>query len=395
MTAGVTEHPGGGQGAKHLTTLAGVVLVLGAALIVVLVLWHKHHAAGAERSRLEQERDKGERVTVARVESTPGVRTITLPGDVRGYNQTTLYAKVSGYVAEMRVERGQRVRHGQILARILSPENQRDVAEARHDFELARVNAQRYERLAPSGVVSAQDRDNAVTQAQVSRAALSRAQDLLDYTVVRAPFDGIVSARYVDPGALVPAATAGTQTALPIADVADVSVVRVFIYVGQDAAPFVHVGDDVVVWQDELPERRIPAKVSYFTGALDPRSRAMQVEIDIPNEKWNLLPGTFTHVELKTAEPPSPLLPDDAIVVRQGKTQVVLVEGGKAHYVDVDLGYNDGSKVRVLRGLKGGETVGTSVPVEVQDGAPIQVVPPKNEADGGGATSAQGGDGGG
>jgi hypothetical protein len=96
-------------------------------------------------------------------------------------------------------------------------------------------------------------------------------------------------------------------------------------------------------------------------------------------------------VELKIAEPPAPLLPDDAIVVRQGKTQVVIVDGGKAHYVDVDLGYNDGAKVRVLRGLKGGETVGTSVPVEVEDGAPVQVVPPKNEADGGSPSGAQAG----
>jgi RND family efflux transporter MFP subunit len=392
MTARVSEHREehhhGSPRAKHVITLTGVLVVVAAVVVVLLVTWRKHHAASLERARLEQERDKGERVRVASVESTPGVRTLTLPGDVRGYNQTTLYAKVSGYVSEVRVERGQRVRHGQILATILSPENQRDVAQARHDYELAQVNSQRYQRLAPSGVVSAQDRDNAVTQAQVSRAALSRAEDLLDYTVVRAPFDGIVSARYVDPGALVPAATAGTQSALPIVDVADVSVVRVFVYVGQDAATFVHVGDEVEVWQDELPERRIPANVTYFTGALDPRTRAMQVEIDFPNDKWNLLPGTFAHVELKIREAQSPLIPDDAIVVRDGKTQVVLIEGGKAHYTDVDLGYNDGVKVRVLRGLKGGETVGTSVPIEVQDGAPIQVVPPKDQPDGGAAAGS-------
>jgi RND family efflux transporter MFP subunit len=295
---------------------------------------------------------------------------------------------VSGYVSEVRVERGQRVRHGQILAKILSPENQRDVSQARHDYELAQVNAKRYQRLAPSGVVSAQDRDNAVTQERVTRAALSRAEDVLDYTVVRAPFDGIVSARYVDPGALVPAATAGTQSALPIVDVADVSVVRVFVYVGQDAAPFVNVGDDVEIWQDELPERRIPARVSYSTGALDPRTRTMQVEMDFPNDKWNLLPGTFTHVELKIREPPSPLVPDDAIVVRNGKTQVVLIQHGKAHYTDVELGYNDGIKVRVLRGVKGGETLGTSVPIEVQDGTPIQAEPPKTD---GGAAAGAGG----
>jgi hypothetical protein len=111
----------------------------------------------------------------------------------------------------------------------------------------------------------------------------------------------------------------------------------------------------------------------------------MQVEIDFPNDKWNLLPGTFAHVELEIREAPLPLIPDDAIVVRDGKTQVVLVEGGKAHYTDVELGYNDGVKVRVLRGLKGGETIGTSVPIEIQDGAPIQVVTPKGQFDGGAA----------
>ena len=194
---------------------------------------------------------------------------------------------------------------------------------------------------------------------------------------MRAPFDGIVSARYVDPGALVPSATNSTQSLLPVVDVADVSTVRVFVYVGQDVAPFAHAGDDVVVWQDELPDRRIPAKVTYLTGALDPRTRTMQVEVDIPNANWNLLPGTFLHVELHLAEAVAPLAPDEAIVVRHGKTQVVVIRDGRAHYADVDLGYNDGARVRVLRGLQGGETVGLNVPVEVEEGAPVQVEPAK------------------
>ena len=99
------------------------------------------------------------------------------------------------------------------------------------------------------------------------------------YTRVRAPFDGIVTARYVDPGALVPAATGSTQALLPIVDLASVDTLRVFVYVGQDAAPFIHPGDGADVWQDELPDRHIPAKVAHVAGALDPRTRTMQVEL--------------------------------------------------------------------------------------------------------------------
>lgn len=359
--------------ARRITGLVAIGVVSVAVAIVLLAGLHRAHAARSQRAQRESELGRGERITVARVDTTPLERTLTLPGDVHGYNEATLYAKVAGYVRDVRVQRGERVTRGEVLATIESPENRRDVASARDSFDLARVVAERTRTLTAQGLVAQQDRDNAVTQERVSRAALQRATDLLDYTAVRAPFDGVVSARYVDPGALVPAATGGTLSALPVVDVADVSVVRVFVYVGQDSAPFVHVGDEALVWQDELPDRRIPARVTYLSGALDPRTRAMQVELDIPNSQWDLLPGTFAHVRLRMAEPPSPLIPDDAIVVRDGKTHVVVVEEGKAHYVDVDLGYNDGSKVRVLRGLKGGETIGTNVPVEVEEGAPVQL----------------------
>lgn len=350
----------------------GVVIV--AAVVVLVRHLQQRHSVAARHAQRQADLAQGVRIVVTRVETTPLERTLTLPGDVHGYNEATLYAKVAGYVREVRVQRGERVKKGEILATIESPENERDVASARDSFDLARVVSERTQKLTMQGLVALQDRDNAVTQERVSRSALQRARDLLDYTVVRAPFDGVVSARYVDPGALVPSATGATLSALPVVDVADVSVVRVFIYVGQDAAPFVHVGDDAVLWQDELPERRIAGKVTYLTGALDPRTRAMQVELDIPNRDWNLLPGTFAHVETRVKEPPSPLIQDSAIVVREGKTQVVVVAGGRAHYVGVDLGYNDGAKVRVLRGLEGGETIGINVPVEVEDGAPVRVV---------------------
>jgi multidrug efflux pump subunit AcrA (membrane-fusion protein) len=188
-----------------------------------------------------------------------------------------------------------------------------------------------------------------------------------------------VTARYVDPGALVPAATESTQASLPIVDVASVDTLRIFVYLGQDVAPFVHAGDAVDVWQDELPDRRIPAKVTYTAGALDPRTRTMQVEVDLDNRDVGMLPGTFARVGVHVTEPKSPLISSEALVIRDGKTMVAEVHDGKAHYAEIGLGYNDGRDVRVLRGLSGGETIGVDVPVEVNEGAAVQVI----EGDGG------------
>jgi RND family efflux transporter MFP subunit len=348
------------------------LLVLVGVLVAVGMLMHRAHVESRQRADLDQRTSVGPRVTVARVDVTPLERAITLPGDLRGFTQVTLYSKVSGYVGALRVERGDHVQRGQVLATIDSPETATDLASARHEWDVSRSNAERAEHLAPSGVVSAQDRDNAVAQRRIAGANFGHAAALRGYATVRAPFDGVVTARYIDPGALVPAATGGPQSAVPIVDVADVDTLRVFVYVSQDAAPFVHPGDPASIWQDELPGRRISAAVTRTTGALEPRTRTMQVEIDIDNRPLGLLPGTFAHVELRIHEPATPVIPDNALVIRDGKTVVATVKDGRVRYVEVDLGYNDGRKVRVVRGLSGGEAIGLDVPVEVQDGDAVQ-----------------------
>jgi hypothetical protein len=97
--------------------------------------------------------------------------------------------------------------------------------------------------------------------------------------------------------------------------------------------------------------------------------------VDVDNRKWGVLPGTFVHVDLQLRAPPSPLIPDESIVIQNGKTMVCIVENEHAHYVAVELGYNDGSDVRVLQGLSGGETIGLDVPVEVQEADVVQAMP--------------------
>jgi membrane fusion protein (multidrug efflux system) len=374
--------PAAPPGKHTLFVVVGIVFVALAAIAVTALSLHRRHRVAAERGALEEEVAHGPKVRVIRIETTKEARVLSLPGDVHGFDQATLYAKLSGYIEEIHVDRGDRVTKGELLATIGSPETQDDVVAAEHNASIAKITASRYEGLAPAGIVSRQDRDTAEAQQHVTQAELGRARSLMRYTRVRAPFDGIVTARYVDPGALVPAATGSTQALLPIVDLASVDTLRVFVYVGQDGAPFIHPGDGAEVWQDELPERRIPAKVTHVAGALDPRTRTMQVELDVDNRPWGMLPGTFAHVEIHVAEAKTALLPADALVIRDGKTMAAEVEGGRVRYVPIDLGYNDGRNIRVLHGLSGGETVGLGVPIEVADGDVVQVVSQPPEAQG-------------
>jgi RND family efflux transporter MFP subunit len=379
----------------HRILLAVGAVFVALAVLGVLVLRHRRASLVArQRDATQKELARGPRVSVTRVGTTSGDRTVTLPGDVTGYNQSTLYAKLSGYIKDVRVNRGDRVTKGQIIAIIESPETVADLAAAEHSASIAKITRGRFETLSPSGVVSDQDRDTAVANHQVAQANLERAHAILDYATIRAPFDGVVSARYVDPGALVPAATGSTQAALPVVDVSSTDTLRIFVYLGQDTAAFVHLGDPATVSQDERPERRIVGSVTHLAAALDPRTRTMQVEIDVDNRDGALLPGMLAHVEVKIAESKSALISSDALVIRDGKTMVGEVNDGRVHYVLVDLGYNDGQRIRVLRGLDGGEVVGLDVPVEVQEGDVVDAVPEKVGAGAGGAGSQNKSDGG-
>jgi RND family efflux transporter MFP subunit len=356
---------------RRLVFWIGIVLLV-VNVVTVAALWlHRRHAETSARRARTDELGRGPRVSVVRVELSSADRALTLPADTRPFAQATLNAKVGGYVREIHAERGQAVKREQVLAVIEAPETQQDVAAAQSEAANKRRNADRARALAP-GVVSAQELENAVNDERVARANLRRASAQRGYTELRAPFDGVVTARYVDPGAFLPAGT----SAAPIVEVGTVDRLRIFVYVGQDAAAFVRAGDSVTLWQDELPSKRIPAAVTFVSGALDPRTRTMQCEIDLDNRPWGVLPGTFMHVTLQLHVPPAPVVPNEAIMMRDGHSVVALVEGEKVRFVEVELGTNDGRATRITRGLQGGESIGVSVPVEVQDGATVRPVPP-------------------
>ena len=364
--------------------LAIAILIAGAA---ALLLRHRQqrrlHADGAVRGPAV---DGGPRVLVAAAHVTPGARVLTLPGDVRAFFQSTVYAKVSGYVKSMRVDKGDSVRAGQVLAVLESPEVDQQVAAAASDLAIKRRTFDRYRDLVGKDYVSRQDFDTVRAQYEVSQAALRQARALQRYEVLRAPFDGTVTARYVDPGSLIPAATGSTASALPLVDVADLRRLRITLFVQQDGAAFVHEGDPVTIVDDRRPDIEIPARVSRFSRSLDPRSRAMLCEIWLDN-RYHLYPGTFVHVTLHLDAPALPTVPSTALLLRENRMVVAVIQGGRVRLAPVKLGIDDGQTVQIAHGVKAGDLVALNLPSEVEDGAPVRAVAAKPPPPPGGAAA--------
>jgi len=352
--------------------LVGCALVLVA--VVAVALFYVRRRAAEKRQLAERQRavDLGPHVLVAKVLPGGGERHLTLPGEARPFLSTTVYAKLPGYLREIRTDKGRRVKKGQLLAVVESPESDQDVRAAQTDLTLRRQIAARTEALASAGVLSRQDREVADAQLRSSMAVLQRTRDIQRYQVIRAPFSGLVTARYADPGALIPAATGSTQAAQPIVDLSETNRLRVTLYLGQDLAPYVHPGDSAVVWTDDQPNRRLRARLSLAAGQLEPRTRTMLTEIWFDNREVGILPGTFVHVELDIKEPPIPTVPNAAIIVRAGHLRAAAVEGNRIHLVPIEVGASDGNRTQITEGLAPGDLVAVDLPAELGDGAVIQ-----------------------
>jgi RND family efflux transporter MFP subunit len=198
---------------------------------------------------------------------------------------------------------------------------------------------------------------------------------LQNYETVTAPFDGLITGRYVDPGALIPAAKAATESSMPIVDIAQVDRVRIAVYVGQDVSGIVGAGTPATIVQDSPPRFRVDSAVTRTAGAVDPRSRMMLCEIWLDNGKHEFQPGTFVRVTLHLKAPPVATIPSESLFVRQNVRLAAVVRGRKVHFTKVRPGIDDGTHIEVLDGLQPGEEVAVSLPADVEDGASIQPVP--------------------
>lgn len=282
-------------------------------------------------------------------------RFVTLPGTLRANQQVTLHAKVAGYLKSISVDVGDTVKPGQPLAELELPEL---VAErARHEAELriAKSESDRVKaaRAKAPDLITPQAADTAEARLAVAQAALAQNETLLRYSRIAAPFAGVVTARFVDPGAFVPAATAGSNpAAAAIVTVMDFSTVRARVAVPEVESARVQVGQPVVLSTEALPGKTFRGKVSRHSGALEEATRSLTVEADFENPDGSLRPGMYVIIRIGVEQHAGVMLVPAAALVREKAAGFLFtLQDGKATRIPVKYGFNDGANVEITDGL--------------------------------------------
>jgi membrane fusion protein, multidrug efflux system len=365
------------QKPRTRAVLVGIGAVLSICAIAGgLVLAHDA-SLRTQTNQLEAEQDKGPLVLVTQTAIAPSKRLLDVPGSTVGYDQTPVYAKLPGYMKTIYVDKGDRVKSGQLLAVLESPETDKQVADAWANYWLQKITDDRNQRLLKASVIPQQDADNTHSAMLQSYAAYLQLKATQSYEVIRSPFDGIVTARYADPGTLIPEATA-TAPPNPLLLLATLRPLRVYAQVPQSIALFIRDGDRAVVTFTELPKRQFAGSVNRRAKMVTNDSRTMLVEVDLPNDDLALYPGMYGMIRFNVDAPEGvPMVPDDALVFEHGKTYVPVVRGGHLHLVEVVLGYDDGLNVEIKSGLSSDDLVAINMGQAVEDGEPVRTVPIK------------------
>ena len=387
------------------------VALLAAAGLLCWGAWG-HYDRAAEASQTQRDtQDFVPAVRTAVAKRLDGPVPYTLPGTVAAFDQATLYARATGYIAERRVDIGSRVRQGDELVRIAAPDLDQQLAQANAQMAqvqaaLAQANAQaqaasstsdlasvtngRISRLANQGWETQQNADStrlnlagsraslagseaAVKVAQANLAAqyatVQRLRELTGFEEVRAPYDGVITSRNVDTGDLVDTGTGKAMFTLARDDV-----VRVAVNVPQSGAIGVRDGLVAKIHVPEMPDRVFEGRVARSSGALALGSRTMQSEVDVPNPDGALRPGLYVTVEIgipRTA--PGIVVPAEAIVFNgQGLRIAVVRADDTIRMQDVTIYRDFGTSVELRGGLQGGETVVLSPPVELAEGSRVK-----------------------
>jgi RND family efflux transporter MFP subunit len=347
--------------------------------------WGDYAQQQAAAAIAKQEREFVPSVRVATVEVSPSTLSVTLPGTTTAFAAANIYAHVSGYISNRKVDIGDRIKKGQGLAQIDPRPYQaaldRATAQRAHDEALldqAQKNLERYQFLGSRNSIPQQQVDDqtylvaqdkstvALDQANVETAQLN-----LQYTQIIAPFDGVVTARNVDVGDLVQAdATSGTfMFTLMRSDV-----VRIRLYVPQSEAIGVAPGTNAVFHVPEMPDRTFPGKVTRTADALQPGTRTLLTEVDIPNSDGALSPGMYGTVELHIPrKSPSLSVPAEAMIFNHSGMQVAVARDGKAEIRNIHVTRDFGTRVDVDSGIEPGDQVILDPPINLVDGGKVQV----------------------
>jgi RND family efflux transporter MFP subunit len=329
-------------------------------------------------------------VSVVTPEKAPATTSIDLPGQTQAYNQAPVFAQTTGYVKKWNYDIGSQVREGDILAEIDTPEVDQQLNQAKATLtqeqsalELSRVTYQRDQDLIKRKVIPQQDFDTVQdnfrgNQATVNsgQAAVLRLEALEDFKLVKAPFEGIVTARNTDIGGMVNAGSGN-----PLFVVARIKPLRIYINVPESMAPDAAVGITADLKFSEFPDRTFAGKVVRTAGAIDPTSRTLLTEVDVPNEDGQLLPGAFMQVHLSTGgNRKSLLIPANTLLFKPNGTTVGVVgPDNKVELKKIKIGKDLGTHLEVTQGLSPSDRVIVNPSDSLASGQVVRVRPLQDE----------------
>lgn len=371
---------------RRLAPILGVLLVV--TILGIGIMGHlRQRQAQADFS----EKTSAVAVEFIRVHPRDKPIELILPGNIEAVHQTTLNARVSGYISRWLVDIGDTVKEGQLLAEISTPDLDQELAQAQHQLQqsqanygIAHVTAQRETELVNQEVVSKEenDTDQAAYQAaaatlQADQANVNRLLALEAFKNVTAPFAGRVTARQIDIGSLVNVGSGNAGT--PLYTIAQTNPLNIFVNVPQSDAPLIHEGLKVRLLVEEYPNRDFEATVVRTASALDPISRTLNTEIQIGNDDGALYAGMYARLKFTLRDAGSPIvIPANAFVFGNDGSQVATLTGNnRVHWQKIEIGRDFGNEMEVLSGLQDNDAVIVNPTDDLAEGLSVVATPAK------------------
>ena len=380
----------------------GALLIAAVALaLVAAVVYSGIHSRATAESRLKQRTDKAAIPIVDVVFPKEGapIAEIVLPGVTQALIDAPIYARTNGYLLHWYFDIGAHVKKNQLLAVIDTPELDQQLQQARADLDtaeanvaIAKITADRWQELVSDGSVSQQETDQdvinlaAMQATQHANAAnVRRLEQLQSFERVYAPFDGIITNRSTDIGALIDAGAGGSSAAAGVTGgasteprelfhMAATGTLRVYVAVPEVYSRDARSGGSATLTLDEFPGETFPGTIVRNTNAINQASRTLLVEVDIDNPTGRLLPGSYVFVHFKLPNAAhSVTIPADTLIFRQEGLQVALVRDGKAQLVSVKLNHDYGNSVEVAFGLQPTDAVIVNPSDSLVDDTPVRV----------------------
>ncbi|MDR3406538.1 MAG: efflux RND transporter periplasmic adaptor subunit [Chthoniobacter sp.] len=307
---------------------------------------------------------------------------ISLPGSAQAFMDTAIYARTNGYLKSWKTDIGARVKQGDVLAEIETPEVDRQLEQARADLKnaeanlnLSQINATRAVELFKTKTISSQERDQAATDLAAKHAMVDsgtanvqRLEQLKAFEKVVAPFDGVITARSTDVGALIQS-SGDTSNAKELFHLADNHILRIYFSVPEVYASTVKHDEEAMITFDAFPGEKFTGKLIRDSAALDPLSHTLNVEADVENPSGRLFPGGYATVHLKTPGTPGAVtIPANTLLFRAEGLRVAVVRDGRVALVPIEIGHDFGNTLEVLNGLTPTDAVILDPPDSLADG---------------------------